>query len=362
MAMSPLGELNRSVSLDSAALDLVKYAKALMACKGRRDDALALCVARGASSRLQKMFEAPIITSEVSDRILAKGPVAVGSVGGSTWGGTDLAPFRESSAPFVQSLAPFSAFDRMLSDGGFLRMPLHTRISVASSAALAASTSELAPKPISAMSFTQEYLQAYKAVALVVLSDELATSMAPGATDLFAGELRKSVALATDTKFLQIITESTGITSNPSTGLNNPNQFLADLETAIGSIEVGAGSKLYLVLPADAFKIVLQLRDAGGSLVLNNKIGAINVIATSADTADGILLDASAIAADSDLVTTDVVRNATLRMDDNPTSGSYQIISLWQNNLVAMRAERFFGAAVLRSDGIAVISGMAVSA
>jgi HK97 family phage major capsid protein len=161
----------------------------------------------------------------------------------------------------------------MLSDGGFMRMPLHTRISIATSAALGSSTSELAPKPISAMSFAQEYLQAYKASALLVVSDELAKSMAPGANDLFANELRKAVALATDTRFLEVISQSTGIVSNPSTGLNNPNQFLADLETAIGAIEVGVGSKLYLVLPADAFKIVLQLRDAGGSLVVNNKIG-----------------------------------------------------------------------------------------
>ena len=57
-------------------------------------------------------------------------------------------------------------------------------------------------------------------------------------------------------------------------------------------------------------------------------------------------------------MTTDVVRNATLKLDDNPTAGTHQIISLWQANLVAMRAERFFGAAVLRSSGIAVIANM----
>jgi hypothetical protein len=57
-------------------------------------------------------------------------------------------------------------------------------------------------------------------------------------------------------------------------------------------------------------------------------------------------------------VTTEVVRNATLRMDDNPTSGSHQIISLWQNNLQCMRCERFFGVALLRSDGVSIISNM----
>jgi hypothetical protein len=126
-------------------------------------------------------------------------------------------------------------------------------------------------------------------------------------------------------------------------------------------------SKLYAILPANVAKSVRQLRDAGGMLVVNGMIGDVRVIATSAETAPGVpidyavLLDASAVAADSDLVTTDVVRNATLRMDDNPTAGSYQIVSLWQNNLQAMQAERYFGAAVLRSDGIAVISGMATT-
>jgi hypothetical protein len=89
-----------------------------------------------------------------------------------------------------------------------------------------------------------------------------------------------------------------------------------------------------------------------------NRTRALRTGTEAAATADGILLDASAIAADSDVVVADVVRNATLRMDDNPTSGSYQIISLWQNNLQAMRVERFFGTAVLNSAGIAVISDM----
>jgi HK97 family phage major capsid protein len=268
-----------------------------------------------------------------------------------------MAPFRESSAAFVASLAPFSAFDRLLDDRAVTPMPLRTRISIASTAAIGSSLSELAPKPISQMSFAQSYLSPYKAVALLVISDELAMSAAPGAQDLFAGELRKAVALATDTKFLEIISESTGVASSPSTGLSAA-QFLADLGVALQAVEVGVNSKLYLILPASVAKTVALLRDTGGMLVTNGQIGNIRVVASSAAVADGVLLDASAVAASSDLVTTDVVRHATLKMSDNPTAGTYELISLWQNNLQAMRAERFFGACVLRSDGIALITGM----
>jgi hypothetical protein len=245
--MSDLAELNRSVSLSAANLDFTKYAKSMLAAKGNPSEALQLAMARGASPRLREMFEAPVAIAKIKDQLTVKAPVAIGSVGGSTWG-DELAPYVEASTAFVTSLAPFSAFDRLLSDNAFTRMPLRTRISIASSAALGSSVSELAPKPISAMSFAQEYLTAYKAVAMLVISDELAKSTAPGANDLFAGELRKAVALATDTKFLEIISASTGVSSSPSTGLTAA-QFLADLGTALQSVEVGANSKLYLILP-----------------------------------------------------------------------------------------------------------------
>jgi hypothetical protein len=354
-----IGQVNTNLENTTKSREFIAYAKSLLACKGNTSEALELAMARGASPRLREMFEAPVAISKVYDRLLLKAPVAIGSAGGSTWG-DELAPYLEASTAFVQSLASFSCFDRMLLDNAFLRMPLRTRISIASTAAIGHALSELAPKPISAMSFTQEYLTAYKAFAMLVISDELAMSAAPGATDLFATELRKSVALAVDTQFLQIISDSTGVASLPSTGLSAA-QFLADLSTALQAITVGVGSKLYLVLPVGVFNTVSLLRDTGGMLVVNGQIGNIRVIATSAEIADGILLDGSSIAADSDLVTTEVVRNATLKMDDNPTAGTHQIISLWQNNLQCMRAERFFGAAVLRSDGIAVISGMATT-
>lgn len=370
--MTTLAQIVGGVSANSETAtksrEFISYAKSMLAAKGNPSEALQLATARGASSRLREMFEvAPVEIAKIYDQLSVKAPVSVGSIDGGTWGGSALAPYLEASTAFVASLGPFSCFDRILSDGGFTRMPLRTRISIASSAALGSSVSELAPKPISAMSFTQEFLTAYKAVAMLVISDELAKSAAPGANELFATELRKAVALATDTRFLEVISETTGIASNPSSGLSTA-QFLDDLDDALQAIDVGVNSKLYLILPVSVAKSIVLLRDSTGpstkfSLpdisVNGGTIQGIRVVVTSAATNDGILLDASAIAADVDLVTTEVGRNATLRMDDNPTSGSYQIISLWQNNLQCMRAERFFGAAVLRSDGIAIISDMA---
>lgn len=55
-----------------------------------------------------------------------------------------------------------------------------------------------------------------------------------------------------------------------------------------------------------------------------------------------ILAKASEILlADDGGVTIDVSREASLQMDSAPTAGATELVSLWQNNMVALRAERF---------------------
>jgi hypothetical protein len=372
-----VAEVSRSISLDSAATDYTKFVKirlvvGILARNGILNDALALATPRGASSRLQAMLKTPpgVIGEFTKQIMLPPGPadyekllkqtvqksaVSVGGVDTGTWG-SELAPFAESAAGFVQSLTPFSAFDRILSDGAFTRVPLRTRVVFASSAAIGSTVSEGTIKPLGALSFSYENLTAHKAIAEVVVTDELALSMSPASTSKIQTDLAKEVAKATDEKFLEIVSQSTGVASNPSTGLAAA-QVLADLNTALQAIQVGVGSRLYLVLPMSVFHTVSLLRD-GGALVVNGMIGNVRIIPTSASISDGVLLDASAVAADSEIVITEVSRESDVRLDDNPTSGTYRYVSLWANNLQLTRTERYFGASVLRSDGIAVISNM----
>jgi hypothetical protein len=79
--MSELAQAHRSLSLDSAALDFTKYAKAMLAAKGNPSEALQLATARGAGPRLRAMLETPISAGRISDDLLLKAPVAIGSVG-----------------------------------------------------------------------------------------------------------------------------------------------------------------------------------------------------------------------------------------------------------------------------------------
>jgi hypothetical protein len=370
-----MGETHRSISLDSATSDFTRFVKAkvqqfLAAEAGYKEIPLLdfATERRSASSRLKAMCEispesfreyekqitAPVFP-EQRGRMLNKASVGIGSIDGGTWGSV-LAPYAQGVEAFAQSLGPFDAFDRMLTDRAFYPIGLRTRGAVASSAAIGSSVAELAAKPMSAMSFTQAQNAAVKVVGEVVVSDELLRMTVPAADQLFQLEMQKAVALATDTKFLQIVATGAGST-HASTGLSAAG-FLSDLALALGSVQIDPGARLYYVLPVAAYKTASLLRDTGGLLITNGKIGNINVIPSSGTLHDGYLINAASVGADSDLVTIQISREASVEMADNPTATDWHTISLFQNNLVLIRAERFFGATVLRTSGISAVTAM----
>jgi len=308
----------------------------------------------GVFGEYAKMMEAPVDAARLETHI--KAAVAVGGID-SGWGGV-LAPFAQASVAFLSSLSSYSSFDRIWNDGAFFPLPMRTRIAVTTTAAVGSTVPEDTPKPVSQMSFSQAQQPALKAIAEVVLSDEVILMTTPAANKLFESEMQKAVALATDAKFLQILVAGTG-SSHASSGLTAA-RFLADLTLALQSIQTDTNSKLYLILPVNTYKAVVLLRDTGGMLVVNGRIGNITVVPSSGATTSGILLDAaSAVGADSDIATPTarISKQATVVMQDNPTAGDTRLVSMWQNNWTLIRCERFFSAVVLRSNGIAKITG-----
>jgi hypothetical protein len=366
MAMSALGEANQSISLGSALGDFRRYVKAQcdqlrLSEQGMFPGLSEIVTARkGASSRLRAMAEIPSTAFEQykEQPALSKAAVAIGGMDVG-WGGA-LAPYEQAAQAFLGTLAPYSSFDRMLNDGAFYPLPLRTRNAAASSAALGSSVPEQGAKPVTSMSFTSVQNPALKAIGEVVLSDELLRMTVPAADALFALEMQKAVALATDTKFLQIVAAGGGAT-HASTGLTAA-QFLSDLQLALQSIAIDEASertRLYLVVPLSVWKTLSLLTlPAGDWLMVNNKINNIHCIASSATAHDGYLINAASVGAASDLITTTVSRHASVEMADNPTAGDYHLLSLFQNNLTLIRCERFFGATVMRPTGISAITAM----
>jgi hypothetical protein len=65
---------------------------------------------------------------------IVKAGVAAGSVGGSHWA-DELASYNSLASSFVESLSGYGVFDKLLSAGAFVRVPLRTNVSMVSTGA-----------------------------------------------------------------------------------------------------------------------------------------------------------------------------------------------------------------------------------
>ena len=270
-----------------------------------------------------------------------------------------LAPFRELANGFFGSLAAQSAFSKIFGAGDFTRVPLRTLIAVLTTAPVAYSVSELAPKPIASLDFSTAQLDAEKVSAHVVITDELARSGSGAAVSRIGDELRRAAAIAVDAKFLSILASTAGITTAASSGVTAANVF-ADLTARINALTIGADSRLWLIVSPKLAKTLSLVQGTGGYILQNGAIGAIKVAVSDAATTVATLVDAKGIAAELDQITLDSTREASLELDTDPaTDGSAGAVSLWQNNSTGLRVEVAFGAVAMRSTSVTTITGYA---
>jgi HK97 family phage major capsid protein len=217
------------------------------------------------------------------------------------------------------------------------------------------------------MTFGSLNLDAQKAVSYLVISDELARSANPASITLLGSELARAVALQTDLVFLNAIAASAVLT-HAATG-TTATAFLFDLDSALQAMQLGANSKIYFIAGADVIKKLAMTLALTGSPtvqlgVTGGTVAGIRFVVSNAAADVAYVIDASQIAADSDVIMLDRSSEASIQMDSAPSTppSGANVVSLWQQNLVALRAERYFGVQLLRSTGAACISGMSTTA
>jgi Phage capsid family len=298
-------------------------------------------------------------TLEVSHKQLrAKAATDVGSISG--WG-SPLANFELLSNSFLASLAPISLFDALLPS--MLQLPLRTKVTAVSTVLSASSLPESGVKRASSIAVTGSDLEATKAAAFVAVTAEL-LKHSPLANAVLQAELRRAISRATNAIFLPLLVAGASVASSGS----NANAVRQDLRTLLASVTSGADSKLFLITTRTIVEALSVLGDSQGGpgfptvTVDGGSIGGMTVIPCDEVTAGEIILvDASQVAAGSDGLVLDSSTEASVHMDtapDSPPGAASAYVSLWQLNLVALRAERYIGAKVLRSDAVAKITGV----
>jgi HK97 family phage major capsid protein len=311
---------------------------------------------RGRSARTQRALQA------VPDfKFHMKAAVDAGQTSG-TWGGA-LADYVEIAADFIASLRQISVFDRLLA-GGMRKVPLKTNVRIYTGAT-AEQADENAALPVTRLTVGLEALEPVKAIALIVLSEELLRADRDGNEAIFGSELRRAIVAATDKTFLEILfADVDGIASTGSTAV----QILADLEAMLGAIDLSATSVPYWVGSANlAGKLATKGTTTGaqafpGMTPMGGELLGLPFLVTDQleDLTSGEelgLIDASVIGANAETIEVDTSNQATVEIDDDPQGGAGAVqTSLWQCNLASLRAKRYFAATKMRTRGVALLT------
>lgn len=259
------------------------------------------------------------------------------------------------AAEVLELLRPATIVDRLAPL--MRKIPFRMKVAREVSVAASAWVGENAPIPSRAPAFDTVQQEAYKTATIVVISRELLRFSNPNAEAELRQQLIKAIAQFLDTQFLDPTVTTTAV--NPgsitsgaeavtSTG-STAAQILADLLSMLGKLTTNNTpftSPVWILRPGTAITLAGKyttagtvafpdIRANGGTLL------GINVMTSNSSPAQITLLDASQILlSDDGNVNIESSGQASLQMSDAPSAGATTMVSLYANNLFALRAGR----------------------
>jgi hypothetical protein len=294
-----------------------------------------------------------------AQRIIAKAAVSGGSFGDVDYGDV-LSDWRIARNAFFTSLRTRSVFFRLL-DSGFRKVPLRTNLGIVTANATAWIVNEGAPTPLTAIKLSSPTLEPVKACALMVMSDTISRSMSEGATEAVNVELRGAVSDVVDAKFFSMVIDSDTPTF-ASSGRTAAN-ILTDLRKMLAAVNTtGAGLLAWAMAPDVANGVVTSgvTEISNGMTPLGGEMLGLPALVSSTVPAGTLrLINASAIAANSDEIFLDASAEADVQMVDDPSVGAASVlVSMYQTNNVCLKAVVSFGAERTRDNAVALLTGV----
>ena len=299
-----------------------------------------------------------------------------GTTAGTTWA-APLVQYNQMAEEFISFLRPQTIVGQI---PNLRRVPFNINMPRQTTGGAAYWVGEGAPKPLTSLAFDQVNLRWTKLATIAVISEELARFSQPSAETILRDQLAQAVIQQMDSDFVNPTNAgvanvkpasiTNGVTAIVSSGtsmaaVNNDIRALfapfiaANLAPTNAVWIMSATNALGLSLMNNALgqRAFPDMSMAGGRLnglpvVVSEAVGNIVVLANAQD----ILL------ADDGQVAIDASREASLQMDtapDNPATATTVMVSLWQNNLLAIRAERYVNWLKARTAAVQYLSGVA---
>jgi HK97 family phage major capsid protein/HK97 family phage prohead protease len=294
-------------------------------------------------------------TPEVS--LALKAAVAAGTTTDATWAGP-LSPLRPLANEFMALLRPATILGKI---PGLRRVPFNVSVPIQTGGGTYKWVGQGAAKPVGKLAFGTITLVITKCAGIIVITDELARNSSPAAESVIRADMIAGIAQFLDIEFTDpakapVANVSPGSITNGVTPVTTagttPANARTDIQALINAMTVAgistAGAVL-LMSETNAAALGAALNPLGQDLFPDVSVNGgsamgVQVLPSQAVGNNVILLQPSTVLyADDGGVTIDVSMEASVQMDDAPAPADATTVftSLWQNNLVGLRAERY---------------------
>jgi len=389
VSRAPGGVEVKTVEKLEPGIAFARYAMCLTKAKGKHDVAFQLAQRHfPATESVVRLLKAQAEGFDLQEAMKIKAAVAAGTTTDSTWA-APLVDAQTFAGDFIEYLRPRT----LIGQAQFRPVPFNVRIAGQTSGGFASWVGQGNAKPVTKFDFNAVTVPFTKVAAIAVLTQELVRFSDPSAAALVRDSLADTVIARVDSDLFDpdlaavanvspagLLYGVTPVTAGPI-DYSDPASVrcaLAALWAPWDSTFLGA-RPAYYTTPAVARMLAFS-RDPLGNAAFPN-------VTPTGGTLDGIplrvsqylannggsggapfiLVDESEIyLADDGSVTLDSSDVASIQMDSDPdhnsgTPTAAQLVSMWQTNSVAFRAERFIWWGARRSGAIQWIDGMPTS-
>ncbi len=290
--------------------------------------------------------------------LVLKAAVAAGTTTDATWAGP-LAPIKPLTDEFIAFLRPATILGKV---PGFMKVPFNVSVAAQTGGGTYQWVGQGAPKPVGKLAFATVTLGITKCAGIIVITEELARNSSPDAEDVIRRDMIAGIAQYLDQQFIDPAVAAVagvapgsvtnGVTPITTAGTSpaNARTDVAAMANAMTVANISTAGAVLVLSETNALAFTNALNPLGQPLVpgMSQEGGTIMgykaITSQAAGTTVALIQPTQILYADDGGVTIDVSREASLQMDtvlDNPPIATTLMTSLWQNNLVGLRAERF---------------------
>jgi len=313
-----------------------------------------------------------------------KATVAAGTTASGNWAADLVDSEGGGFADFLEYLRPATILGKFGTDGipSLRSVPHNRRLVEQTGGGAGYWVGEAKPKPLTSFDFNGTTLGLLKVANIAVISEEIIRDSSPSAEAIVRDSLRDALAARLDTDFVDPSKAASAGVSPASitnaadaiaaTSYTDADDVRLDVRSLIAKFTAANNSvsgAVFIMSTNNAVALTLMTNALGQPefptmSIMGGTLMGFPVVVSDYVGTNVILVKASDIyIVDNGGVTVDMSREASLEMLDgsltqNPPTGA-SLVSMFQNNLVALRAERAINWAARRASSVAYLTGVA---